>query len=190
MADADEATSALIAQLLAEDDPYGDNPYGNIGGADDSDSDYSGGRKPKKAKKAPKAKAASKASSSRGKQPEDEKENVEDEFTASGRRKRKDTGKKREGGPRAWTAEEERLFLEALELYGREWKKAAAHVGTRDAKAFTSHAQKYFIKCCLQGKPLMPKVAESGEGYTLSGKPLDPFSAAARAYGFKPDTLQ
>lgn len=29
------------------------------------------------------------------------------------------------------------------------------------------------------------KVRESGEGYTLSGKPLDPNSAAARAYGLK-----
>ena len=26
---------------------------------------------------------------------------------------------------------------------------------------------------------------ESGEGYTLSGKPLDPNSAAARAYGLQ-----
>lgn len=52
-----------------------------------------------------------------------------DEFTASGRRKRKDTGAKREGAAKGWTEEEERLFLEGLELYGREWHKAAAHVG-------------------------------------------------------------
>ena len=90
--------------------------------------------------------------------------------------------------PRAWTEDEERLFREALEMFGRDWKSCAAHVGTRDSKAFTSHAQKHFIKLCLQGKPLPPKVAESGDGYTLSGKPLDPTSAAALAYGFKPDT--
>ena len=35
----------------------------------------------------------------------------------------------------------------------------------------------------------MHKVKESGEGYTLSGKALDPHSAAARAYGFKESTL-
>ena len=30
--------------------------------------------------------------------------------------------------------------------------------------------------------PLPPKVRESGDGYTLSGKPLDPTSSAARPY--------
>lgn len=43
---------------------------------------------------------------------------------------------------------------------------------------------------CSQGKPLPEKVRESGSGYTLSGKPLDITSAAARAYGFRPDTIQ
>ena len=56
-------------------------------------------------------------------------ETLEDELTATGRRKRKDTGAKREGAAKGWTEEEERLFLEGLELYGREWHKAAAHVG-------------------------------------------------------------
>lgn len=32
------------------------------------------------------------------------------------------------------------------------------------------------------GKPLPDKVKESGEGYTLSGKPLDITSAAAKPY--------
>jgi hypothetical protein len=53
-----------------------------------------------------------------------------DELTAMGRRKRKDTGAKREGAPpKGWTEDEERLFLEGLELYGREWKLTAAHIG-------------------------------------------------------------
>ena len=56
---------------------------------------------------------------------------------------------------------------------------------SRDRGGFTSHAQKYFIKLYKENKPLPAKVAESGEGYTLSGKPLDPDSAAARAYGAK-----
>ena len=73
-------------------------------------------------------------------------------------------------------------------LYGRDWKKCAEHVGTRDARSFTSHAQKHFIKLCLQGKPLPAKVRETGDGYTLSGKPLDPNSSAAKQYGFKVDT--
>ena len=111
------------------------------------------------------------------------------ELSATGRRKRKDTGTNRTQS-RGWSEEEEKLFLEALDLHGRNWKAAAAHVGTRDARAFTSHAQKFFIKLAIAGKPVPAKVAESGHGYTLSGKPLDPTSSAARAYGLKPEVLE
>ena len=75
--------------------------------------------------------------------------------------------------------------MESLELYGRDWKLCAQHIKTREAKAVSSHCQKYFIKLYKENKPLPAKVQESGEGYTLSGKPLDPNSAAARAYGLK-----
>jgi hypothetical protein len=73
---------------------------------------------------------------------------------------------------------------------GRDWKACAAHIGSRDARSVASHAQKYFIKLCLKGERLPAKVAESGTGYTLSGKPLDPDSAAAKAYGFKAGMLE
>ena len=53
---------------------------------------------------------------------------------------------------------------------------------TRDSHAIRSHAQKYFIKLYRDELPLPEKVAESGVGYTLSGKELDPDSAAARPY--------
>ena len=111
------------------------------------------------------------------------------EFSASGRRKRKDAGAAR-AKSNAWTDSEEALFLEALEKYGRDWKKGAEHVRTRDARAFSSHAQKHLIKLCIANKPLPAKVAESGLGYTLSGKPLDPNSAAAKAYGLTDDVLK
>ena len=89
-----------------------------------------------------------------------------------------------------WSAQEHARFVDGLEKYGRrKWIRIAEHVGTRDHRAFTSHAQKHFIKLCLQGKPLPKKVAETGEGYTRSGKPLDPNSAAAKRYGFKESTL-
>lgn len=52
-----------------------------------------------------------------------------EEYTESGRRRRRDQGYKRETVSKGWTEKEETLFLEALELYGREWHKAAAHVG-------------------------------------------------------------
>ncbi len=86
---------------------------------------------------------------------------------------------------RQWTEEEERLFREALELHGRNWRACASHIGSRNSKAVTSHAQKHFIKLCIAGTLLPPKVRESGEGYTLSGKLLDPESSAAVSYGFK-----
>lgn len=114
--------------------------------------------------------------------------NEQQELSATGRRKRKDSGTNR-AQSRGWSEVEEKLFLEALELHGRDWKAAATHVGTRDARAFTSHAQKFFIKLAIAGKPVPTKVAESGSGYTLSGKPLDPTSAAAKAYGLKPEVL-
>ncbi len=114
---------------------------------------------------------------------------TEQKLSVTGRRKRKDTGTNRTQS-RGWSEAEERLFVEALDLHGRDWKAAAAHVGTRDARAFTSHAQKFFIKLAISGKPVPPKVAETGQGYTLSGKPLDPTSSAARAYGLKPEILE
>ncbi|KAJ2004768.1 hypothetical protein H4R26_002328 [Coemansia thaxteri] len=82
----------------------------------------------------------------------------------------------------AYTDEEERMFYAGLELFGRSWSEISGHVGTRDAKSIRSHAQKYFIKLFRDGQPLPAKVKESGDGYTLSGRPLDPNSAAARPY--------
>ena len=80
--------------------------------------------------------------------------------------------------------EEEKLFLEAVELHGRAWHKCVEHMKhTRTKQSFTSHAQKHFIKLYRDDISLPAKVEESGAGYTLSGKPLDKDSAAARAYG-------
>eukprot|EP00198_Chlamydomonas_reinhardtii_P013931 XP_001703268.1 predicted protein [Chlamydomonas reinhardtii] len=117
-----------------------------------------------------------------------ETDDDDDERTKSGRRRRKDVGKQRQAG-RAWTPEEETLFLKAMEAYGRDWKKGSELVGTRDHRAIASHAQKYLIKLCLAGKPLPAAIARTGAGYTLSGAMLDPYSAAARSYGFKPELL-
>jgi SHAQKYF class myb-like DNA-binding protein len=81
-----------------------------------------------------------------------------------------------------WSEEEEQRFLESLERFGREWDAVANHIATRDKNAIRSHAQKFFIKLYREKKPLPTQVAESGMGYTLSGKPLDPDSAAAKQY--------
>ncbi|CAO3668826.1 unnamed protein product [Umbelopsis vinacea] len=78
--------------------------------------------------------------------------------------------------------DEEARFLEGLELYGREWSKLAAHIATRDPNSIRSHAQKHFIKLFRDNVPLPEKVRATGLGYTLSGKELDPNSAAAKPY--------
>ncbi|KAG0048889.1 hypothetical protein BGZ83_006220 [Gryganskiella cystojenkinii] len=81
-----------------------------------------------------------------------------------------------------YSESEEKAFLEALELHGRNWKSVEEHVATRDANSIRSHAQKHFIKLFRDNIPLPAKVLESGPGYTLSGNDLDPYSAAARPY--------
>lgn len=99
----------------------------------------------------------------------------------SNRQKR--TKNKRARAPaRPWTEEEHQRFKASLELYGRNWEKCAKYIGTRRAQLVRSHAQKYLIKLWKLGKPLPKKVAESGKGYTLSGKPLLAESASARSY--------
>lgn len=194
----DEATNALIASMLAEDNHYTEYDAFNMG-PDSEDDDWGVSRKkPKKGAQLRKSKGskstpvAAIAGGSEELQPDIQTSAdgpQDQELTATGRRKRKDTGTNR-AQSRGWSDEEEKLFLEALDLHGRDWKAAAAHVGSRDARAFTSHAQKFFIKLAIAGKPVPAKVAESGHGYTLSGKPLDPTSSAARAYGLKPEILE
>jgi len=106
---------------------------------------------------------------------------LQESLVSENNREPRDEEKKRKA-PTRWTEEEEKRFLQALDLYGRDWQKCAEYMGTRDANNFRSHAQKYFIRLYKQGLPVPPKVAESGQGHTLSGKPLDPNSAAARCY--------
>lgn len=99
-------------------------------------------------------------------------------------RKRKGNKKSRKSRApaRPWTDEEQERFEQSLELYGRNWEKCAQYIGTRRAQLVRSHAQKHLIKLWKLGKALPKKVAESGNGYTLSGKPLLADSASARSY--------
>lgn len=192
--------AALIAQLLAEDNPYADALDSGTG------SYY---EKPKRRRKGRQGcakgggKVQATSSTAAGAEPQTAGQRggglcaanadgaardaavTVSELTATGRKRRRDTGVARPDA-RSWTEEEERLFREGLELHGRDWAAVASHIGSRDAKSVTSHTQKYLVKLCMEGRLLPRKMAESGAGYTLSGKLLDPDSASARAYGLKP----
>ena len=45
-----------------------------------------------------------------------------------------------------WSKDEHYRFLEALKLYGKEWRRVQQHVETRTSTQARSHAQKFFVK--------------------------------------------
>jgi SHAQKYF class myb-like DNA-binding protein len=53
-----------------------------------------------------------------------------------------------------WTREEHKRFLEALKLYGKEWRSVQVHVYSRTSTQARSHAQKFFVKIERKGMTL------------------------------------
>ncbi|KAL9239277.1 hypothetical protein vseg_013615 [Gypsophila vaccaria] len=51
----------------------------------------------------------------------------------------------------SWTDEEHDKFLEALQLFDRDWKKIEDFVGSKTVIQIRSHAQKYFLKIQKNG---------------------------------------
>lgn len=51
----------------------------------------------------------------------------------------------------SWTEPEHDKFLEALQLFDRDWKKIEAFIGSKTVIQIRSHAQKYFMKVQKSG---------------------------------------
>ncbi|GAB4861679.1 hypothetical protein Ancab_036932 [Ancistrocladus abbreviatus] len=51
----------------------------------------------------------------------------------------------------SWSEQEHDKFLEALQLFDRDWKKIEAFVGSKTVIQIRSHAQKYFLKVQKSG---------------------------------------
>ncbi|KAB2001693.1 hypothetical protein ES319_D11G012100v1 [Gossypium barbadense] len=51
----------------------------------------------------------------------------------------------------SWTEPEHDKFLEALQLFDRDWKKIEAYIGSKTVIQIRSHAQKYFLKVQKSG---------------------------------------
>ncbi|XP_073290253.1 protein REVEILLE 8-like isoform X2 [Primulina huaijiensis] len=51
----------------------------------------------------------------------------------------------------SWTVEEHDKFLEALQMFDRDWKKIEDFVGSKTVILIRSHAQKYFLKVQKNG---------------------------------------
>lgn len=145
-----------------DNNTYNNNNNNTNSIADDSDDEYLPSPIPRKPKKKPKSKK-SKINRKR-KIAETDINSTENPPT----KKRK----------RGWSEEEKVKFTTGLEIFGRDWKQLSLYIGNnRNGAAMRSHAQIYFLKLLKARKPLPEKVKESGDGYTLSGRPLNKYSA-------------
>jgi SHAQKYF class myb-like DNA-binding protein len=62
-----------------------------------------------------------------------------------------------------WSSEEHQKFIEAMFLYGNEWKRVQQHIKTRSSTQARSHAQKFFIR-------LRKKFLDDGEDLVIANE--------------------
>jgi SHAQKYF class myb-like DNA-binding protein len=65
-----------------------------------------------------------------------------------------------------WSQEEHNKFIEAMFLYGNEWKRVQQHIKSRSSTQARSHAQKFFIR-------LKKKLIEENLDHEMTLKPTN-----------------
>eukprot|EP00026_Physarum_polycephalum_P000623 Phypoly_transcript_00624.p1 GENE.Phypoly_transcript_00624~~Phypoly_transcript_00624.p1 ORF type:complete len:724 (+),score=178.63 Phypoly_transcript_00624:157-2328(+) len=93
-----------------------------------------------------------------------------------------DSGKKGDGNKKArtvWSADEQKLFREAIDKFGKDYRKVQIHVGTRTIGQVRSHAQKYFQKQKSSTSALSTKPGQSTPGTSSSTNKHSPITSAS-----------
>lgn len=78
-----------------------------------------------------------------------------------------------------WTDAEHQVFMQGLQLYGREWKKVASLIPTRTSAQVRSHAQKYFTKLQREQDSFLALSTSPTQSAQSSPQGLLPYSEAA-----------
>ncbi|KAM3370173.1 hypothetical protein ACQJBY_017832 [Aegilops geniculata] len=81
-----------------------------------------------------------------------------------------------------WTEDEHKLFLEAMQLHGRAWRRIQEHIGTKTAVQIRSHAQKFFSKVTRDSSGDSGGSSSGGAGPAIQIPPPRPKRKSVHPY--------